>query len=275
MGRAWLLGLALLWAFPAWAMDGGGATRAWVSAALRAELRTERPDLNKVASLLFPLSQRHGGDAAVLEAASWAGSRNGEGLGCRDLADHLLIAGFLGKSGRGPDLARAADRFAGCRQDGDLFDLAGGLLFHCAFGPQSGKRPDWLPEAVERLAAAQRPDGSFAGPDGRTNYYLTTHATLALFHCEGPAVAIARGEGFMKRALPILRQGGYLDELAESLIFLAWMEVPVRDWETYAAWVKGRLRPDGGLCFRDGPTCAAHWHATSLLLELEALAAER
>lgn len=256
-------------------MDGGGATRAWVSGALRAELRTERPDPNKVASLLFPLARRHEGDVAIVEAAGWAAGRNADRLGCRDLADHLLIAGFLGKSGRAPDTARAADRFAGCRRDGDLFDLAGGLLFQCAFGPRGGKRPDWLPEAVARLAAGQLADGSFAGPDGRTNYYLTTHATLALFHCEGPPAAIARGEGFMKRALPILRQGGYLDELAESLIFLAWMEVPVRDWESYAAWVKARRRSDGGLCFRDGPTCAAHWHATSLLLELEALAAER
>jgi hypothetical protein len=261
-----------MWALAAYADDGGENTRRWVAGALQAELRQERADLNKVASLLFPLARQHPGDPAVAEGAAWIAKRSIEGLTCGQLADHLLIAGFATRAGRPVDTGALAARLADCRDGSDLFDLAGGLLFHCAFGPDTGERPAWLPEAVARLAGAQRSDGSFAGPDGRANFYLTSHATLALFHCEGPAAAVWRGERFMLRALPALWRGGYLDELAESLIFLAWMETPMRNWENFAAHVTGRRHPDGGLCFRDGPNCTAHWHATSLLLELEALA---
>ncbi|MEO5335628.1 MAG: hypothetical protein H7841_01860 [Magnetospirillum sp. WYHS-4] len=247
--------------------DSAGRTWAWAESALRAELTAERPDLNKVASLSFPLATRYPRSSALDKAAVFLRRQDPERLACGDLADYLLIAGFLAGSGRKLDSRAAAARFAGCRRATSLFDLAGGLLFDCRFGG-SGKAD---PRDVARLAAGQRPDGSFAEADGRSNFYLTSHATLALFHCQGPPVAVRRGQAHLEWGLPHLRRAGMLDELAEALVFLRWMGVAAAQWDGHAAHVLSRARPDGGLCLLDAPGCPAHWHATSLLLELGGL----
>jgi hypothetical protein len=72
----------------------------------------------------------------------------------------------------------------------------------------------------------------------------------------------------MLRHLPDMVRIGFLDGVAETLIFLRWMGVEVPGEGRYLRLLLDRVRPDGGLCFRQEPGCESHWHATSLLYEL-------
>lgn len=266
---AMILGLVL----PGGAAAGTERTWAWVEGALRAELAAPSPDLNKVASLAYPLAAHYPKSQVLDLTARFLNRRQEAGFSCAELADHLLVAGFLAKTGRKIATTEAGRRRTECQGPrGSLFDRVGLLLEACLFSakPEDPRRS--LPGTLEMVTARQTPDGGFLNEAGRPDYYLSSHATLALWACGGDPRAVWRGQQFLARTLPAFHAAGFLDGLAESLIFLKWMKVPPPGWESHAARLLGKARPDGGLCFQDRPDCAAHWHATSLVLELDALA---
>ena len=259
------------WLAVAAADDALPRTRAWVQQALEAEL-VPGGDVNKIASLAFPLvtDVRRTGDAAsravLARLARHLATVDVEGLDCGQLPDVVLAGGFAGEVGETVDVSPAAARLADCHLDAALFDTANALVFACRYaGWDHAAR---LPGALARLAAAQREDGAFVGEGGRTSYYLTSHAVLALHWCGGDPKAVASGAEYLLARLASCRDRGFNDGLAESLIFLRWLGVDVPDRGGYLAVLQERIQPDGGLCFAEEPGCAAHWHPTSLLLEL-------
>lgn len=263
--------LAALLPVAAVADDALPKARAWVQQALRAELR-EGGDLNRIASLAFPVvtDVRRIGDAdsraALGELARHLAGLEVAGLDCTQLPDVVLAGGFVREAGAAVDVSAAAARLADCHLDSALFDTANALVFACRYaGWDHAVR---LPGALARLAAAQREDGAFVGEGGRTSYYLTSHAVLALHWCGGDPKAVASGAQYLQARLASFRDRGFNDGLAESLIFLRWLGVDVPERSGYLDALQARVQPDGGLCFAEQPGCTPHWHATSLLLEL-------
>lgn len=263
--------LAVLLPVAAVADDALPRTRAWVQQALGAELRGDG-DLNRIASLAFPLATdvRVTGDAgsrALLgELAHHLGGLGVAGLDCAQLPDVVLAGGFVRETGKSADVSAAAARLADCQFGSALFDTANALVFACRYaGWDHAAR---LPGSLSRLVAAQRADGAFVAESGRTSYYLSSHAVLAVHWCGGNPEIVARGAAYLRAGLVPFRDRGFNDGLAESLIFLRWLGVDVPDRESHLAALRARIRPDGGLCFVEQPGCSSHWHATSLLLEL-------
>ena len=271
MRRRFAVLLLVPWLAVAAADDALPRTRAWVQQALEAEL-VPGGDVNKIASLAFPLvtDVRRTGDAgsrAVLaHVARHLATVDVEDLDCGQLPDVVLAGGFVGDAGETVDVSPAAARLADCHLDAALFDAANALVFACRYaGWDHAAR---LPGALARLAAAQRDDGAFVGEGGRSSYYLTSHAVLALHWCGGDPKAVASGAQYLQAHLAPFRDRGFNDGLAESLIFLRWLGVDVPDRSGYLAVLQARVQADGGLCFAEEPGCTAHWHPTSLLLEL-------
>lgn len=240
------------------------ATRDWVARAL-AEALDPPDDLNAIASLVFPLTPRHGepGVRALLrKTAKVLQGLDAASLACGQRADLLLLSGFLEEA----EVQLDPPPMAGCEASPDLFGTVNTLLFACRHG--AGDPEKVVPGGLARIARRVGRDGSVTGEDGQGGYYMTSHAILALYSCGGDAAAVARGQGYLLRTLPYFLRTGFLDGLAESLIFLRWMGVPVRGEGSYLGYLRSRTLPDGGLCFMDRPGCKPHWHATSLLLEL-------
>lgn len=254
------------------------ATRVWLVRALGAELGRPGtdgiPDLNLIASVAFPLADdlRRRPDEQVRQVLERTGGRlarlDPAALSCEGVSDYALTAAFLRDAGLAAPPPPPPERLAACLGEGDEFALANGLIMACRY--RLPTPAGYRERGLARIAALQRDDGSFADARGRSGYYLTSHALLALHFCGGHDPQVARGAGLLRAGLERFARAGFLDGLAESLIFLRWLGVAVPEEADYRAYLFGRTHPDGALCLFDRPGCEAHWHPTSLLLELGA-----
>ncbi|WP_158498767.1 hypothetical protein [Magnetospira sp. QH-2] len=246
-------------------------TRAWVVQTLNAELNKTDPDYNVLASLTFPLTagfHQHQSEAGhVLDRVyQYLGGLHSNPPGCAKLPDVLLMAGFLAPTGRKVETDWAEAAFRQCATGTQPFDTANALIFFCRYTQEDHDRR--VPGGVARLLERQRLDGAFVDDKKQLDFYLTTHAVLALHDCRAASEEMKKGAAWMVRALPDMARAGFLDGLAESLIFLDWMRVPVREKARILDWLRRQVRSDGGLCFVGEDNCRSHWHATSLLLYL-------
>lgn len=246
-------------------------TGRWVRTELLQSLHAP-PDLNRVASLVFPLTSHYrpqadpAVDRVLDETHAFLANLDPHALDCGALADLYLLGGFLRDTGRVLDTAEAQQRLAACDRGSTLFEQINALIFYCRYTELDHEEK--LPGALSRIEASQRADGSLPGDRRQPAYYVTSHALLALYYCGGEPEAIRRAQGYLLDLLPRFRERGYLDALAEGLIFLRWMEVPVPGYQGYLEYLTAHVRPDGGLCLVERPGCRSHWHASSLWLEL-------
>ena len=275
-GLAWfVIGVVVSFGSSVHAAGYGELTREWVINRLQIEIAEEQPDLNAISSLLYPLTSTtsqfsHPDVRAVLtRIVNYLTTLNPERLECGQLADLKLSAGFLAEAKIVFDTSEAEKMLSECNLAGTLFDTVNALIFYCRYSDDEHLQK--LPGALESVERAQLPNGSFAWERGRPWFYLTSHAVLALYYCGGEAHQLHRGQQRLLQLLPLFYQSGFIDGLAESMIFLRWMNIPVSKYQHYLAYIRSRTLPDGGVCFVDRPGCVANWHATSLLLELQNL----
>lgn len=248
------------------------AVRQWMHTRLSAELAAPHPQLHLVSSFTMPL---------VTDAVTTRNARSRELLAllrdhmqqwrwrrwdCAELIDLQLINGFMQSAGAAVELPNETRQLRACLKSARLLDVANALLFSCRFA----QRPDrqLIDSGLPRLLAAQLADGSFRRRDGRSNYYLSSHALLALHYCGAGAEAISRSRDNIERQLPAFRREGFADGVAESLIFLRWTGAPAGDEAGYLRWLKSLIAPDGGLCKRHYPGCRPRWHTVSLMMQL-------
>ncbi len=251
-----------------WSLDDA---RRRVAADLLATLRSP-PDLNRIASLAYPLStdyRRHGGAAmgrVLAEAARFLRGVKAQRLGCGELADLYVAGAALAAAGRLVRTDRAGVRLWRCRPSDRPSALLTVLIYACRFAQDAPPFP--IGPALARVQEQQRRDGSFSARPGLAGFYVTSHAVLAVHDCGGDPDVLARGQDHLVRQLPALARAGSLDGLLEGLVFLRWMGVAVADEHRYLAYLARQVNADGGICFRVRRGCRSHWHATGLLLEL-------
>ncbi|KAF0113997.1 MAG: hypothetical protein FD149_1962, partial [Rhodospirillaceae bacterium] len=274
------LAVGLLLLGPGAPARGEGTPKAFVAEDLRVHLAgNPSPDWNRVASLTFPLAlqtqeqTQDGNDAvrAVLAAVAQAlGGLEPARLSCADAVNAALTSGFLADAGHPAPVAALRGRLVGCTEHATPFDTVNTLLFQCRYGQQ---HQPIVQAMVRQVVDLQRPDGRFAFPGVPLlpGYYLTSHAIVALQVCGSAEGAVARGQAYLRSTLEPFRVQGFLDGLAESLIFLAWTGASGPEWPAYVAFLRARILPDGGVCFADRPACRGHWHTTSLMAEVERL----
>ena len=281
MIRRWLLvcvGLGFLFlSIPTLvaAGDDREATVQWVIRDLE-QAMLPPVDMNRVASLTFPLatlaenrpSERVG---AVLDTvAARLQKIDLQGLGCGELVDIHLAAGFLAQSGRAVNTDHVTKALGQCELGGESrFDLANAMLFYCRYSGRDYR--EYLPNGLGMLESMQREDGAFLLENGKPWFYLTSHALLAVHYCGGSRDVIARGVDRLKSLLPRFARAGFHDGLIETLIFLKWLGADIPNQTAYTRHLKSMVMPDGGICFSQKPGCQAHWHAVSLLLQLRAM----
>ena len=126
--------------------------------------------------------------------------------------------------------------------------------------------PSWL--QIERLLEAQQPDGIFMPGEGDAWYYLTSHALLAMHYCKADDGRIKRTHQAIERHLTQFQKIEFTDGLAESLIYLRWTGDPARGEASYIGYLRGRVAPNGGVCFRYSRDCEQHWHPVARVWQL-------
>ena len=269
--RVALLALLLI-PLPAVAADEFERLREWFHYTLSKEIDKENPNLNLFASFSLPLANDalQNRNPISLELARQMRhqvvSIDRTSMSCGELADLFLISGFLSRIGEGFEIDGVRERVKACIKTESSFDLANTLIFFC--GHAKLDHQSAVPGGLERLMKAQQPDGSFVIEDGSPHYYLTSHALLAMHYCKGDPAAIAKTQQLLTRLLPDFQKIEFLDGLAESLIFLRWSGAAVANEKILTIWMKTKIRPDGGVCFRNKPGCEPHWHPASLMMEL-------
>lgn len=263
--------LALL-STPAMASETA-SVRHWMLQRLTTELSASHPNLNLVSSFSMPLvtdviTTRHPQSRQLVARLSgqleqWKWQR----WQCGELVDLYLVNGFLRRTGAAVDLSARDQQLPACLHTTErLLDVANALIFSC----QYAQSPDQqlINSGLQRLLNAQGPDGAFVHQNGRPWYYLTSHALLALHYCDADRDAVNRSRDWIQRLLPAFRQQGYVDGVAESLIFLRWTGAPAAGERAYLDWLKSLIAADGGVCFRYYPGCAPRWHTVSLMMQL-------
>lgn len=242
--------------------------RAWLTNYFAQELEKPNPDSNVVASIVFALlkdpasSER---ETALLQRAAQHLTLDQGGIRCEAAADHLLTNRFLHEHGYDVDKLDSTTRDR-CLKQGSVFALSNLMLASCRY--QQFIEPPLAATAMERLLHAQRADGSFHEPSGYSNYYLTSHGLLALHACGAPSQRVELSKAYLKRSLRVFFQKGFLDGMAETLLFLRWTGEPEYLLQPLREDLIRQQNADGGLCFVHTPHCDSHWHATSLLLVL-------
>lgn len=230
------------------------------------------PDMNRVASLVFVLA-RHlqssadaGSREVLARVRAYLAGRDTRRVACDDLSDFYLTAVFLRRAGFAVDLDGMPQRLARCLADSSELALANALILIGRYDLPSSA--GYRHKAVARIQARQQANGSFNPTDGPNGFYDTSHATLGLYYCGGDRQMIAKAQAYLLLHLPDMERIGFVDGLAETLIFLKWMGVEVPREAAYRRYLLAQVRPDGGLCQVQRPGCETHWHATSLLYEL-------
>ncbi|MCG8428120.1 MAG: hypothetical protein MI754_12250 [Chromatiales bacterium] len=229
--------------------------------------------MNRVASLTFPLTSawkegfRQETRDSLDQVAAFVRSAEPRQFNCGELTDLHLVIGFLSETGRTFDIGPTKQALTACDWGNSRFNLANALLFSCRYAGEDVEQR--FPGALRTLEASQRDDGAFITEEGRPWFYLTSHALMAVHYCGGNRQVVERGKRYLLEQLPRFRQIGFYDGLIETLIFLRWLDVEIPDYGQYVAYVRNSMNSDGGICFSRRPYCRSHWHAVSLLLELQ------
>ena len=271
------LSAALLWAGNACALsraDAVEAARTWLVRDLDRQMSADGgpSDMNRVASLVFTLARNLGRSAdgptgaALVRVRDYLAAQEPAAVDCDTLSDYYMTGTFLREAGYAFELGALPERFAHCLEHASDLALFNALILVGRYDLPTSE--GYLEAAVPRVEAAQQSNGSFTEKDGPNDFYHTSHAVLGLHYAGGDPEVIRRGHAYLLRHLPDMVRIGFLDGLAETLIFLHWMGVEVPGEPRYLRHLLDRVRPDGGLCFRDQPGCESDWHATSLLYEL-------
>jgi len=246
--------------------------RSWAHEALNAELSQERPNLNMLTALGLPLvtdvQQTGNADSMALieRIVRKVTHVPVEERQCNELAAIHLLSRFFSRIDRGFTSEDFLDRVDGCVGSDSLFDLANALVFYC--GHTDLNHEDKLPGGLERLLDAQQPDGLFLPEEGDAWYYLTSHALLAMHYCKADPGRIRRTHEAIERYLPQFQKIEFTDGLAESLIFLRWTGDPASGESSYIGYLRGRVAPNGGVCFRYSRDCEQHWQPVARVWQL-------
>ncbi|HSB89034.1 MAG TPA: hypothetical protein VLD63_03295, partial [Anaerolineales bacterium] len=157
---------------------GEEATRHWVIERLRASLASPL-ELDVIASMLFGLTnardvaEQPDSRRVLGELSTRVRSLDPETLGCDEVVNLHVIAGFLVMAGMKPEAAGLSGRVQGCLDELNTFDKASALFALCHFGdPVPRER---LVRAMDSIEASQLPDGSFGTGYGLPHFYTTTH----------------------------------------------------------------------------------------------------
>ena len=245
-------------------------TRQWVLGQLQESLSPPL-DLDGISSMLFGLvsnretAERPDTRRVLGEVAKLAGSMEPATLNCSDAVNLHLIAGFLTMAGMTLESSALSARVQDCLASINPYDRASALYSLCRFNAAVPR--ERLTAAMASIEALQQPDGSFGTGYGLSHFYTSTHAVFALQACAGDSLVIQMGQDFMRSALPLLRQAGFIDALMQSLIMLREMKVEIPGEDGYLAYIRSRIKPDGSICCFDRPDCVPDRHATSQLLE--------
>ena len=247
-------------------------TREWVERDLRAALQPP-VDMNRVASMSFPITsawkrgfKRETRDV-LDELTGFIRGIDPADYDCGQLVDIHLTIGFLAETGREIDISPVKRALDACAWGKSRFDLANTLFFTCRY---AGEDPEQrFPGALTYLEQTQRGDGAFLAENGRPWFYLTSHALMAVHYCKGSRTVVERGIQNLLKQLPEFKQAGFFDGLMESLIFLRWLDADIPNFDSYIGYIRDNINSDGGICFAQKPQCESHWHAVSLLMELQ------
>jgi len=257
---------------PAMASEERVSLRQWMLSRLTAEIAAPHPDLNLVSSFSMPLvtdvlTTNHPDSRKVVlqlnhQLEQWKKSQ----WQCGSLVDLRLINGFLRRVYADVDLSSSDQQFGACQTTERLLDVANSLVFSCGFSQRHDQ--EFIQTGLRRLLKRQRQDGAFVRENGEPWYYLTSHALLALHFCDAEAEALNRARSRIQQLLPQFQRDQFVDGVAETLIFLRWTGAPATHEEQYMEWLRSLVGPDGGICFRNHPSCKPHWHTVSLMMQL-------
>lgn len=264
--------MAALLTLPAIASEERASLRQWMLSRVTAELDAPYPDLNLLSSFSMPLvtdvlTTSHPDSRKVISLISrqleqWQRRQ----WQCGGMVDLHLINGFLRAVDADANLSASKQQLADCQTSGRLLDVANSLIFYCGFSPWREQK--FIQAGLQRLLKAQRQDGAFVQETGKPDYYLTSHALLALHFCEAESEALHRARESLQQLLPKFRRIQFVDGVAESLIFLRWTGAPAMQEKAYLKWLRSLVASDGGVCFRQQPGCKPHWHTVSLMMQL-------
>lgn len=227
------------------------------------------PDFNVISSLVFPLSEdyRRRPQPLVERVLERVGRKLAEwertSLSCPQQVDLYLTQAFVQRAGIASGSSSRLPAPPACPVRTRL-DLSNALILRCRFAEAAQPVDDDL----QALARAQGADGSFKTRAGRSWFYLTSHALLALHWCGGERSAVDAARNWLMNQLPRFARQGWLDRLAESLVFLRWTGTPASDEARYRAYLLRWMSPDGGFCERLLPGCRPHSHTSAVMLEL-------
>jgi hypothetical protein len=271
MKHCWIVMIALL-SLPAMASEESASLRLWMHSRLTAGMAAQHPDLNLVSSFSMPLvtdvlTTNHPGSLKLVLRLShqlelWKRYQ----WQCGGLVDLHLINGFLRRVNADVDLSASDQQLRDCNTTERLLDVANSLIFYCGFSQRYDQK--FVQTGLRRLLKRQRQDGAFIRENGKPGYYLTSHALLALHFCDADRDAVNRSRERIQALLPVFRRQGFVDGVAETLIFLRWTGAPAEGEREYLEWLRSLLGTDGGICFRNHPSCKAHWHTVSLMMQL-------
>ena len=257
---------------PAMASEETVSLRQWMLSRLTTEIAAPHPDLNLVSSFSMPLMTdvlitNHPGSRKIAVRLSrrleqWKNRR----WQCGSLVDLYLINGFLRRVHAGVDLSASDQQLGACQTTERLLDAANSLIFYCGFSQQQDQQ--FVQTGLQRLLKRQRQDGAFIRENGKPGYYLTSHALLALHFCGAERNAVNSSRERIQALLPAFRRQGFVDGVAETLIFLRWTGAPAEGEREYLEWLRLLVASDGGVCFHYHPSCKPHWHTVSLMMQL-------
>ncbi len=263
--------IALL-SFPAMASEESASLRQWMHSRLATEIAAPHPDLNLVSSFSMPLvtdvltTNHPGSRKLVLRLSHQLELWKRYQWQCGGLVDLHLINGFLRRVNADVDLSASDQQLKECNTTERLLDVANSLIFYCGFSQRYDQK--FVQTGLRRLLNRQRQDGAFVRENGEPGYYLTSHALLALHFCDAAPEALNRARERLQLLLPQFRRDQFVDGVAESLIFLRWTGTPAINEKEYLGWLRSLVGVDGGVCFRNHPSCKPHWHTVSLMMQL-------
>lgn len=263
--------IALL-SFPVAAFEESALLRQWMLTRLTTEIAAPDPDLNLVSSFSMPLvtdvltTHAPGSRKVVLRLKQQLEQWKNRRWQCGDLVDLYLINGFLRRLHADVDFSATDRQLRDCNTTDELLDVANSLIFSCGFSQRHDRVS--IQTGLQQLLKRQRKDGAFINDNRKPEYYLTSHALLALHFCDADRSAVKRSRERIQRLLPAFRRQGFVDGVAETLIFLRWTGAPAKDENAYLEWLISLVGSDGGICFIITPSCRAHWHTVSLMMQL-------